>query len=311
MTPSTDTAERLAPEQAGRLMRWATYASVSVALTLIAAKLAAWFMTDSVSVLSSLLDSFLDAMASIINLFAVRHALQPADQEHRFGHGKAEPLAAMAQAAFIAGSAAFLLIEGARNLIDPEPVTHQDVGIAVMILSIVMTLGLVTFQRYVVRKTRSTAIGADHLHYQSDLLMNSGVILALVLSGWLGWALVDPVFGIAIAFYILWSSWQIARRAYDMLMDRELDEADRQRIADIAANHPRVRAFHDLRTRASGPNTFIQLHLEMDDRLPLIEAHTIADEVEAEILAAFPEAEVLIHQDPVSIKETHEIPGET
>jgi ferrous-iron efflux pump FieF len=290
------------PETA-RLMRLATYASVAVAGTLIVAKLIAWLATDSVSMLSTLLDSVLDVAASVINLLAVRHALTPADREHRFGHGKAEPLAALGQSAFVAGSAVLLIVEVARRFWRPQPIENGDLGILVMLASILLTAVLVLFQRHVVRKTGSLAIGADRLHYVGDVLVNGGVILALVLTEFFGWTLIDPAFGAVIAAYILYTAWSIARSSLDMLMDRELVDEERQRIRQIALRHPEVKALHELRTRASGPSIFIQFHLEMDGQMSLYEAHRVADQVEDEILAAYPGAEVIIHQDPSGILE--------
>jgi len=290
---------------AGRLMKSATYASVSVAVTLIVAKLGAWIVTDSVAVLSTLIDSLLDAVASVITLFAVHHALVPADREHRFGHGKAEALAALGQAAFITGSACLLVVEAVRRFFQPHEVTRELVGIAVMVLSIVLTLVLVQYQRYVVRKTASVAIGADSLHYVGDLLVNGAVIAALVATAWLGWQWVDPVLALCVAGYILISAWRIARSSLDMLMDRELPDEDRKRIREIVLAHPEVHAFHDLRSRRSGTDTFIQLHIELDGELTVEQAHDISDAVEEEIRAAFPNAEVIIHQDPVGLEEDH------
>ncbi|MFQ5959633.1 MAG: cation diffusion facilitator family transporter, partial [Alphaproteobacteria bacterium] len=270
-----------APHGAARLMRLATAASVTVAMTLIAVKVVTWLMTDSISVLSSLVDSVMDAMASLINLVAVRHALQPADREHRFGHGKAEPLAALGQAAFIAGSAAFLAIEAVGRLLSPRPIEHAGVGIAVMAFAIVVTVGLVALQRYVVRKTGSTAIGADALHYETDVLVNGSVIVSLVLTSWLGWYVADPLFGFAIALYLVRGAWKISRRALDLLMDREFADEERADIRGLVLAHPKVKGMHDLRTRRAGIQPFIQLHLELDGEMTLHEAHDIADEVEA------------------------------
>ena len=292
----------MAPE-AARLMRQATYASVTVAGILIAAKMAAWLATDSVSMLSTLLDSVLDAAASMVNLVAVRHALVPADREHRFGHGKAEPLAALGQSAFVAGSAVLLIVEVVRRLWRPHPIENGDIGIVVMLGSIVVTAGLVMFQRHVVRKTGSLAISADRLHYVGDVLVNGGVLLALVLTGLTGLTLIDPIFGAVIAVYILHTAWRIARSSLDMLMDRELPDEDRQRIRALATGHPNVKALHELRTRASGPSIFIQFHLEMDGAMSLYEAHRVADQVEEKVLAAFPGAEIIIHQDPSGVLE--------
>jgi ferrous-iron efflux pump FieF len=284
-------------------MRLATYASVATAAILIAVKLVAWLYTDSISLLSTLVDSVLDIFASLVNLAAVRHALTPADKEHRFGHGKAEPLAALGQAAFISGSALFLIFEAGHRLFDPEPLTHTTLGIWVMVFAIATTFALTRFQAYVVRKTGSMAIRADSLHYVGDLLVNISVIVALLLVAELGWLWVDSVFGLAIAVYISTNAWRIAHGAYDMLMDRELPDDERQRIKEIVLAHPRVMDLHDLRTRSSGPYAFIQIHLELDGAMSLLESHEIADEVEARIREAFPEAEVLIHQDPHGIEE--------
>jgi ferrous-iron efflux pump FieF len=288
---------------ASRLMRLATYASVLVASLLIVAKLMAWLATDSVSMLSTLLDSVLDVAASLVNLFAVRHALTPADREHRFGHGKAEPLAALGQSAFVAGSAVLLIVEVARRLWRPQAVENGEIGIVVMIASIAVTAVLVLFQRHVIRKTGSLAISADRLHYLGDVLVNSAVIVALVLTQVLGWKWLDPAFGALIAAYILYTASSIARSSLDMLMDRELPEEERKRIRSIAMANPQVRALHELRTRASGPSIFIQFHLEMAGELSLYEAHRIADQVENEILAAYPGAEIIIHEDPSGVAE--------
>jgi len=288
----------LKPEYVSRLLRRATVASVTVAFTLIAIKMAAYLVTGSVALLSSLVDSVLDSLASLINFFAVRHAITPADQEHRFGHGKAEPLAGMGQAAFIAGSSLFLIFESVNRLVNVVPVRHSGIGVIVIFGSLVLTALLVGYQRYVVRRTGSLAIRADSLHYASDIVLNLSVILALILSGYLGIPLADPLFALGIAAYIIYSAWQIAAQSLDQLMDRELPDTDRERIECICRQHPEVRNVHDLRTRASGMDIFIQLHLELDPGLLLVRAHRIADEVEVELRKAFPNADVLIHQDP-------------
>ena len=297
------TAMPLSPERRAQLMKRATYASTAVVTILVTAKIAAWLITDSVSVLASLLDSLLDAAASLVTLVAVRHALTPADREHRFGHGKAEPLAGMAQAAFIAGSSVLLVHEALNRLAAPSRLAHAEVGIGVTLLSILLTMGLVAYQRRVIRATGSVAIDADSLHYQGDLLLNGSVILSLLLSSWLGWQIFDPLFAVAIAAFLLRSAWEISRKSLDRLMDRELPDADRSRLRTLALAHPEVRAVHDLRTRSSGPDLFIQLHLEMDGAMTLQRSHEVSDAVERDILSAYPNAEVLIHQDPVGIEE--------
>jgi len=298
VTSSGRAEEKVRGEGASRLLRLATTASVATASLLIVVKLFAFVLTDSISILSTLIDSLLDAAASVVNLIAVRHALVPADREHRFGHGKAEPLAAVGQAIFITGSAVFLLIEASQRFFSPQPIVHSEVGIAVMVFSIVATLALVTLQRHVIRRTGSLAISADQLHYTGDLLVNGAVIVALVLAAQFGWRFVDPIFGIGIALYILYNAWQIAAGALDMLMDRELPEEERSRIHDVIVSHAGVLGHHDLRTRASGPQIFIQCHIELDPGLSLLQAHAIADAVENDLRTAFPGAEVIIHQDP-------------
>jgi ferrous-iron efflux pump FieF len=292
-----------AADPSAALMRLATYASVTVATVLIVTKLAAWLITDSVSLLSTLIDSLLDVGASILNLVAVRHALEPADKEHRFGHGKAEALSGLAQAAFIAGSAMFLVVQAGERLFNPRFIFNTEIGYWVMVLAIGLTLVLVAFQRYVVKKTGSVAITADSTHYQMDVLVNISVIASLFLASEMGWTLADPAFAIAIAAYILWGAWQIGIASLHMLMDRELPDADRRRIREIAQSHPGVVGLHDLRTRSSGNQVFIQMHLEMDGDITLLDAHVISDQVEASIMAAFPNAEVLIHEDPEGINE--------
>jgi ferrous-iron efflux pump FieF len=288
---------------ADRLRRMATYASVAVAAVLIAVKFAAWLETGSVALLSSLVDSLLDAVASLVNLVAVRHAMSPADREHRFGHGKAEPLAVLGQSAFITGSAMLLLAEAVRRLIWPVPVENPPAGIAVMIFSIAVTIALVLYQRHVVRRTGSIAITADELHYRSDLVLNTSVIAALVLGSVLDFPLLDPLFGAAIGIWIVYSAVRLARLSLFQLMDHELPDEEREKIRAIAQSHPDVAAAHDLRTRVAGPTAFIQIHIEMDGGLSLIRAHEISDEVEAELRAAYPHAEVMIHQDPEGIEE--------
>ena len=297
---SVDHLDRAA---AGRLMRLATYAAVGMALTLISVKFVAWLMTDSVSLLSTLIDSMLDAAASMVNLLAVRHALQPADEEHRFGHGKAESLAGLAQSAFISGSAVFLLLQAGERLYNPSPITNSMVGYAVMAFSIVATGALVVFQKYVVKRTGSTAIAADSMHYTMDVLVNASVIVSLFLVAEMGWQIADPLLAIAISFYILHGAYAVGIAAYHVLMDREVSAEDRQRITELALAHPKVISAHDLRTRQSGPDLFIQVHLEMPCTLTFIEAHDVAEEVMHAIAEVFPRAEVLIHQDPSGIDE--------
>ena len=289
-------------------MRWATYASTATAALLIAIKLAAWLATDSVALLSTLIDSTIDLAASVLTLAAVRQALQPADHEHRFGHGKVEALAGLGQAAFILGSAGLLASEALGRLVHPVPVSHGVWGVAAMGVSILATLALLAFQRRVVARTRSLAIKADSLHYAGDVALNLSVILSLLLAMGPGWALADPLFAIGIAAWLMVSAGGIARGAIATLMDHELPETERERIRALAEAHPEVIGLHDLRTRSSGRQGFIQLHLVLPGQLPLVEAHRIADQVEAAILAEFPRFEVIIHQDPDGLAERHPLP---
>src|SRR5438094_613121 len=283
-------------EAAQRLRRRATYAALAVAAVLIAAKLVVWISTGSVALLSSLVDSLVDALASLVNFFAVRHAVVPADREHRFGHGKAEPLAALGQSAFLVGSAVLLMMEAVRRLVSPVPVESALAGVAVMLFSIVVTIGLVTYQRHVVRHTGSLAIGADELHYRGDLILNGGVIATLVLGRVFSVPLLDPLFGAAVGVWIIYSAVKIARLSLTQLMDRELPDEERARIRAIAEGHPEVAAVHDIRTRIAGPTAFIQMHIEMDGEMNLLHAHEVSDAVEAELGRAFPHAEIDIHE---------------
>lgn len=295
-----DKVQRAAPAEAARLMRLATYASVSVAAVLIGAKLFAWQVSGSVSLLATLVDSLLDVLASTVNLFAVRQAVSPADPEHRFGHGKAEALAGLGQAAFILGSASFLLYEAVGRILEPQAIEAVTAGVLVMLLSIALTAVLLRFQKHVILRTDSTAIRADALHYRTDLLVNASVLLALALSIW-GWPGFDGIFALGIGLYIFYSAWQITLQAYDHLMDRELPDDERARVKDLVLAQPRVRGMHDLRTRRSGTSIFMQLHLELDDELSLVQAHEISDEVEQTLMAYWPGAEIIIHFDPTSV----------
>jgi ferrous-iron efflux pump FieF len=285
-----------------RLLRLATYASVATASLLILVKLVAWLITGSVSVLASLVDSLMDVGASVVNLLAVRWSLQPPDADHRFGHGKAESLAGLGQAAFIAGSALFLGLQAVDRLVHPQPLTDLGVGVVVMLFAMAATGVLLTFQRYVVRQTGSTAIRADALHYATDLASNSATLLALVgaMFGWMG---LDPLFALGIALYIFYSALQIAREAVDLLMDRELSEDDRNKIKSVAIGVPGVLGVHELRTRRSGHIAVIQLHVELADDQPLRRAHAITDQVEAVLRTEFPGADITIHQDPAGLVE--------
>lgn len=288
------------------LMRRATRLSLAVASGLLLLKGAAWWRTGSVAMLASLLDSLVDVLASAVTAWAVHASLQPADREHRFGHGKLEPLAGLGQALLITASAVGLAISAIGRLITPQPVQAEALGLVVMAVASLATLGLVRYQRHVVRHTGSTAVEGDSLHYRGDLLMNLAVALSLAASAWTGWQIADPLLGLGVAFVIAAGAWGIGNRAIQLLMDVELTDSERATIQELVRQHPAVSGLHDLRTRKSGAQTFIQFHLELPGHLTVTEAHRIGAEVEARLLQAFPGAEVLIHEDPEDAP-THDV----
>lgn len=283
-----------------KLVNSAAWAAMVIATILLIVKVIAWWETNSVSLLASLVDSLLDMAASLTNLLVVRYALQPADEEHQFGHGKAESLAALAQAMFISGSAVFLVLNGVDRFFHPQALVSPEIGVWVSGFAILLTSGLVLFQKHVVRKTGSQAISADSLHYQTDLFMNIAIMIALVLS-WYGIKQADAVFAVGIGIYILYSAYQMASEAVQSLLDRQLPEEEVDAIHLACVSVEGVLGAHDLRTRMSGPVRFIQVHIELDDHLPLLDAHRISDQVEKKLDNLFPYSDVLIHQDPISV----------
>lgn len=285
-----------------RLLKIATGASVLVAASLVLIKGVAWFETSSVAMLGSLLDSVLDAAAAVLNLIFVRRALRPADQRFRFGHGKAEPIGGMFQAMIIGGSALFLIAESIRRFIEPQMPDNSQLGIVIMVIASIIVGGLVMLQRYVVKHTDSLVVSADALHGFGDIIINLGVIVALIVSTRFNAPYFDPIIGILLAGILLRGAWEIATGSIRQLMDAEFSDQDREKIREIAIQHPAINDIHDLRTRRAGLSSFIQLHIELDGELNLKQAHEIADEVELSIRREFPEAEVLIHQDPHGIE---------
>lgn len=276
----------------------AAIASVFTAAFLLGLKGVAAWQTGSVAMLGSLADTALDLIASLVTLLAVRVAAQPADADHRFGHGKAEALAALVQVGLITFSALMIFWQAVRRLIEGDRTTDAGFGILVSILAVAATLGLLAYQRSVIRSTGSVAIEADHLHYQSDLLLNLAVIAALVLDQLAGLAGADPLFGIAIALWLAWGAYGASSRAIDQLMDKEWPEEKRRRLLEVAARHPELRGLHDLRTRTSGAMDFVQFHIWVDGALSVREAHEIVERMERRIEEEFPACEVLIHLDP-------------
>jgi ferrous-iron efflux pump FieF len=276
----------------------AALASVGAALLLLVLKgFAAWH-TGSVAMLGSMADTALDLLASLVTLYGVRLAAEPADHDHRFGHGKAEALAALFQVALITASAGGIAWQAVQRLSAPRVNEDAPLGIAVSALAIAVTLALLAYQRSVIRRTGSVAILADNVHYQSDVLLNVAVIAALALDQYLGVPGADPVFGIAIALWLVFGAFKASNQAIDQLMDKEWPEAQRAAFLDVAARQPGLRGIHDFRTRRSGSHDFAQFHMEVDRRLTVAAAHDIVERVEEQLRQHFPRVEVLIHLDP-------------
>lgn len=287
-------------EEYNKLVKRAANFAIIVAVSLILIKAFAWWKTGSISILAAMTDSVVDLFASLTNILVLRFALQPADENHAFGHGKAESLAALAQSAFISGSAVFLLLQGFHKLTSPELITQSNIGVIVSLISIAVTALLVGYQRYVVRLTQSPAIEADSLHYQTDLFMNTAILIAMLLNG-AGVVYADALFAIGIALYIAFSAVKMFWEAVQTLLDQALPDEDIALIKEIASHHPNILGVHDIMTRRAGAVRFIQLHLELDDHLTLLVAHEITDSLEQKLLAAFPMSKIIIHQEPTTV----------
>jgi len=270
-----------------------------MAIVLLGLKAFATVQTGSVAMLGSLADTGLDLLASLVTLFGVRFAAQPADDNHGFGHGKAEALVAIFQVFVITLSGLGIGWEAARRLLSHAAVTENpEYGIGVSIIAIVLIGALVIYQRYVVKRTGSVAIHADHVHYQADLMINIAVIVALALDHYAGWRGADAIFGILIALWLLYGAYGASLAAVNQLMDHEWPEEQRAAFIKVAEQHPELRGIHDLRTRTSGSRSFVQFHVWVDGEMTVASAHRVMDEVEARLMIAFPNTEVLIHPDP-------------
>lgn len=284
--------------RAAALNRSAAFASISVAVLLVSLKAWAAMSTGSAAMLGSLADTALDLAASLATLAGVSIAAQPDDANHRFGHSKAEAIAAMFQVVLISISALGLAFHSIDQLLAGRGTDSAAEGIGVSVIAMVATLGLLAWQRHVLRQTNSLAIRTDHMHYQSDLLLNLAVIVALVLDQYGAIVGADALFGIAIAIWLGWGAWRASQRAVDELMDKEWPEERKARFLEVAARHPDLRGVHDLRTRTAGHRDFVQFHVWVDPNMTVQEAHRVMDEVEAKLHAEFPEVEIIIHPDP-------------
>lgn len=291
------------PMDNAALNRLATTASLTTAIVLTLAKLAAAMVSDSLAVLASMVDSLADIAGSAITFIAVRISQQPADRAHRYGHGKAESLSALAQASLVVGSALFVLIGAIERLISPQLIEPGAFPIVVLVGAIVATFALIALQRWVIKRTGSTAIAADRLHYAADFATNLAALATLVLTLWLGIHWLDPLAATLVALYLAWQGVKIGKGAVDTLMDRELAPDERQQIVDRVRAHPDVIDCHDLRTRRAAQTTFIELHVELDPAMTVQRAHRVADALEATLTDAFGQAEVIIHQEPAGLDD--------
>ena len=296
----------------GSLTSKAALASVAMALFLLALKIYAAAETGSVALLGSLADTGFDVLASLLTLISVRYAARPADEQHRFGHGKAEALSAMVQVMLVVITAILIGWRGIVRLGSGEPTTHPELGIGVSLIAMAATFALLAYQRHVIKKTGSVAIHGDHVHYQGDLLLNGAVILAIGLEAFFNLRGADPAFGLIIALWLLWGAWRSANLALDQLLDREWPLEKRERFLAAALKHPEIRGIHDMRTRSSGMHDFCQFHVWVNPQISVLDAHRIMDEMEAALMKEFPGVEVLIHPDPEGHKDQlGYIPSET
>ena len=298
-------AYTISREENARLTRRITALSVATALVLTLLKAAVWVAGGSVAILASLADSGLDLIAACGTFVAVRYAAAPPDAEHRFGHGKAEAFASLVQAGLVFASAALIGQEAVRHFIEPSRLEHQGWGIAVMALSTVLTVLLVTAQTRVLRRTRSVAVSGDRAHYVADLASNVAALIAIAASALFGISGFDAAGGIVVALVLLWGAVSVFRQASDELMDRELPDEARARIVSLMTADARLTGVHQLRTRAAGPTVHIQMHADLDPELSLENAHEVVVAAEKRVLEAFPNADIIIHADPRGRAEPH------
>ena len=292
------TGTALTGPERSKLTTRAAIASSALAIILISLKTYAAVQTSSMAMLGSLADSTLDLVASLIVLLGVRIAAAPADHEHRFGHGKAEALAALVQVIIITFSAMFIGFRAVQRLISGAETADAELGIGVSVIAMILTIALISYQRHVVRKTGSLAIGTDRLHYSSDLMLNGSVIVALALDQYAHLTGADAIFGLLIAFWLVWGAWRASSHAFDQLMDREWPDELRERFLAATKEFPELAGLHDLRTRSSGTHYFAQFHVWVPGHWTVKEAHDRLDAAEEALQQRFPGTEILIHVDP-------------
>jgi ferrous-iron efflux pump FieF len=288
------------------LVRSASIASLLVASTLIVLKYYGWVATTSVSLLGSLADSLIDFLASVFVFIAISYSLLPADAKHRFGYGKSEGLAAFIQSLLIGISGIYVCFEAIKRLLNPSQINQPSIAIWIILISIALTLTLVMYQKYVVKKSKSMAIESDQYHYLTDTFINLSVLFSIVITGWTRFVFIDALVGLLISGVVLYTSVTLLKKSFKILLDHEIQSDDRDRIREIALDHPKVLGFHDLRTRDTGRKYIIQFHLELDPNMSLLESHEITDEVTDNVLKLYPDSELIIHTDPLGIDEVRD-----
>jgi len=288
------------------LVRSASIASLLVASTLIVLKYYGWVTTTSVSLLGSLADSLIDFLASVFVFVAISYSILPADAKHRFGYGKSEGLAAFVQSLFIGISGIYVCFEAIKRLLNPSQINQPSIAIWIILVSIVLTLALVMYQKYVVKKSKSIAIESDQYHYLTDTYINFSVLFSIAITGWTRFVFIDALVGLLISGVVLYTSVTLLKKSFKILLDQEIQSDDRDRIREIALDHPKVLGFHDLRTRDTGRKYIIQFHLELDPNMSLLESHEITDEVTDNVLKLYPDSELIIHTDPLGIDEVRD-----
>ena len=288
------------------LVKSASIASLLVASTLIVLKYYAWVTTSSVSMLGSLADSLIDFLASIFVFIAITYSFLPADEKHRFGYGKSEGLAAFIQSLLIGISGIYVFTEAIKRLLNPSQINQPNIAVWIILVSIVLTIALIMYQRYVVKKSQSVAIESDQYHYLTDTIINLSVLFSIVITGWTRFTFIDAVVGLLISGVVLYTAFILLKKSFKILLDQEIQSSHRDQIRKIALQHPKVLGFHDLRTRDTGQKYIIQFHLELDPNMTLLESHKITDEVTDNVLNVYPNSELIIHTDPLGIDEVRD-----